>query len=56
MKVIKVEPLPNGNLLLFIDGTDVELTKAEAEKVSIELGFAIQDMDVQERGEGEVFK
>ena len=40
-----------GNVLLELDGAALELTRAEAEQLFVDLGYALQDMDITEYDE-----
>lgn len=37
-----------GNILIELDGAALELTRGEAEQLFVDLGFVLQDLDVQQ--------
>ena len=40
-----------GSILIELDGAALELTRGEAEQLFVDLGFVLQDLDVQQENE-----
>ena len=40
-----------GSILIELDGAALELTRGEAEQLFVDLGFVLQDLDVQQSKE-----